>query len=403
MDFKFCKVTVFNKMDLQFLKKVDLLNLRIKIMNYLKKSLLLLTLLLFLLASCSKSEIEKEKNQRSGQNQGHENKPQRVDILIDTVTTKEEMAEDCGFSGVYPKISGLEDKDFESRLNNIFASNSDDYSKKAKVIEGGNVRAFISFEVLTINDTLLSIAQHTSWVVCDANGYWFGAYVVNADLKNNRILTNNDFKIKDLNVNEYNKTVLNYFKNYGLFYGESSSNPLDYHIREDYFGGLPVAYNSEELNKYNFAVENGNLILVEWAMPSARATMGVYKIPVKRLYSMNQNSGDFSIATEQVRKWIDALGKQDFKAAFDQMSPLIRKDYSLFSSTKRYGGITKTVVHSVETESSNRNCEYSVIASYDSYDPKNRDGRFTERFILNNCEGTWEITSIKNISVEYYR
>jgi len=72
-----------------------------------------------------------------------------------------------------------------------------------------------------------------------------------------------------------------------------------------------------------------------------------------------------------------------------------------FTSTERYGGITKTKIHNCENVSSN-DCYYEVVASYDAYDPYNKDGKFTDRFSLNNCDGTWKITRIKRLSKEHF-
>jgi hypothetical protein len=117
-----------------------------------------------------------------------------------------------------------------------------------------------------------------------------------------------------------------------------------------------------------------------------------------RVYSEKNNNE----ASDVVKSWIESLGKRDFETAYNLMSPSLSKSYAVFTSPNRYGGITKTKVHSVETVSSS-GCNYVVVASYDSYDPYNRDGKFTERFNVNNCNGDWQITNIRNVNVEYYR
>lgn len=121
-----------------------------------------------------------------------------------------------------------------------------------------------------------------------------------------------------------------------------------------------------------------------------------------KLAEATKGNENFGKASDIVTAWIESLGKRDFQAAYDLMTPSLSKGYDAFTSTSRYGGITKTLLHSSETVSSS-GCNYVVIASYDSYDPYNRDGKFTERFYVNNCNGVWQITNIRNVSVEYYR
>jgi len=116
----------------------------------------------------------------------------------------------------------------------------------------------------------------------------------------------------------------------------------------------------------------------------------------------SSHSGNFPQALETVKNWITALGKQDFSTAYYTMSPKARGDYNKFISTKAYGGISKTNIHSVDVTSSS-GCYYEVVAVYDSYDPSNRDGKFTQKFEVSNCDGSWLITSVKNMKVEYFR
>jgi hypothetical protein len=103
----------------------------------------------------------------------------------------------------------------------------------------------------------------------------------------------------------------------------------------------------------------------------------------------------------QVRKWIISLGKQDYSTAYNLMAPNIRPDYKKFTSIKGYGGITGTSVFSCEVEK-DYGCAFDVIADYESIDPSNRNGRYKQRFTINNCSGYWEITKIQNISINFY-
>jgi len=381
------------------------------------------------------NEDKKEESKTSLQNTNSKKKVIQK-VVIDKLTAKDESVNNCGFSGgEYPKISGLYDEKFQEKLNGILKNNVDEFKNiiKGEVSENwGDVNGFIDFEVLTNNDSLITIIQRTNWIVCGANGYGFDAYVLNADINNNRILTNDDLNISNIDINKYNKVVYNFFKKDTLLwedingYSSKSGNPLDYYPgNPDNFSNIPVVKNHEELNKYKFGFMNGELVLIETAMPSSRATLSVYIIPMnfnssntktssepvaslspEQIYSSDasgiKDNDNINRASDVVKSWIESLGKRDFETAYNYMSPSLSKSYAVFTSLNRYGGITKTNVHSVEIVSSS-GCNYVVVASYDSYDPSNRDGKFIERFNVNNCYNYWQISNIKNISTEYFR
>ena len=376
------------------------------------------------------NEVKKEESKTNLQNTNSKKKVIQK-VVIDKLTAKDESVNNCGFSGgEYPKISGLNDEKFQEKLNGILRNNVDEFKKiiKGEVSENwGDVNGFLDFEVLTNNDTLITIIQRTNWVVCGANGYGFDAYVLNADINSNRILTNDDMNIKSIELNKYNTIVYDFFKRQDLIYG-NAKNPhsiMDYYPgNPDNFDYIPVVKSFEELNKYKFGYKNGKLVLIETAMPSSRASLSVYIIPMNFPSNTTSDETVASLSTEQVhgsdnasglkenktygnasdivKSWIESLGKRDFETAYNLMSPSLSKSYAVFTSLNRYGGITKTKVLSVETVSSS-GCNYVVVATYDSYDPSNRDGKFTERFNVNNCYNYWQITNIKNISTEYFR
>jgi len=107
-------------------------------------------------------------------------------------------------------------------------------------------------------------------------------------------------------------------------------------------------------------------------------------------------------SVQTVKRWINALGSGDFKSAYNIMKGKKWGTYSFFSSTKAYGGITSTKIHSCESLN-----QYSssaeVIAEYDSYDPSNSDGKYKQKFVLENTGSGWYITNIMNIDINYYR
>jgi hypothetical protein len=106
-------------------------------------------------------------------------------------------------------------------------------------------------------------------------------------------------------------------------------------------------------------------------------------------------------APDKVREWINALGSRDFSKAYYMMSKTKRGDYSKFSSTKGYGGITSTSINNCYTDSYG-SCYAEVIADYEAIDPANRSGKYRQKFFINNCSGFWEITEIKTLNIQYY-
>jgi len=368
----------------------------------MKYFIYLLTILL-LLQSCKKIN---QQDSIINKDSGKIEKTELQTIIIDSIIIKEinDIEKEFFFSGAYPKVSGLKNKQFEEELNRIFIKNVDDAKKDGEGFELG-----INFEIFTLNDTLLSIAQPV-WGRFSGTGTSCGmlghAYTVNADLKNEKILTNNDLKIEDFPISEYNKVLEYYFKYISIYPIES----LDYvnGFGDDQLGifdFIPKIKNVGHYKEISFAIRNDSLIVVEYAMPTACVSKGIYHIPVKSVHNNTINLPDVKVlyskmASDIVRSWIEALGRRDFQTAHGLMSTYMT--YDLFSSPKRYGGITKTLVHSIETTSSS-GCNFDVIAIYDSYDPANRDGKYTEKFSVSNCYGLWTIKGVKNISIEYYR
>lgn len=126
---------------------------------------------------------------------------------------------------------------------------------------------------------------------------------------------------------------------------------------------------------------------------------------------LNSNKGNISqegssagsfenLAAGQVTSWINYLAT-DKSTAYYMMSPKQRGDYYKFNSTKAYGGISSTKVFDCTTSWSS-GCYAEVIADYESLDPYNKNGRYKQKFFINNCSGQWQITDIKNISIQLY-
>lgn len=495
------------------------------------KAILIITALIFF--SCSK-QVQNNKNEGNSKNNSTSDK-----IKIDPVFFNPIETEGIAVDGHYPKISGLKNKEFEDKLNSIFTLNVNDFIYSSAE---GMVNSALSFEILTLNDSILSLSQESSGMV-DGTGTSAGirleVLTVNADLKNGKILTNEDLNVKQVGLSNFKKIVTGYFRNicgYGdMFWEDYISNPK----------------SNDELMKLQFGIKDGNLVEMEFGTPCSFASRGIYLIPlakigpefqvqlgspniqlsssdtlqiisevtdgsqkqmegkylpkdgkcdsivsynlefidldfdnypeVKRTYygsqkcfgpvkseavilkrdsngnwnelikwsnseypqylgSFNNGLRDIIIqkdtnqillrwngkkyeespitktnfnftesqssinkkeAVRQITEWIENLGKRDFRAAYEKMSPSIRGDFESFSSTKKYGGITGTKVYGEDIYSYKvSDCIFEVTVTYDSYDPSNSNGKFTDRFSINNCKGNWEISSIKRIFKE---
>ena len=97
-----------------------------------------------------------------------------------------------------------------------------------------------------------------------------------------------------------------------------------------------------------------------------------------------------------VKEWMASLGNRDFKKAYELMTRKKGGDFGKFSSTKGYGGITKTNLISCTLDKEDGSSA-EVIAEYEAFDPQNHNGKFCQRFILTKQNDKWLISEIKNI------
>lgn len=102
-----------------------------------------------------------------------------------------------------------------------------------------------------------------------------------------------------------------------------------------------------------------------------------------------------------VIKFIESLGKGDFSAAFGLLTEKRRGSYSLFSSTKGYGGITSTKIFSCSYNGQTNN-KYEVYVDYESIDPANKSGRFKQYYYLIPFNDSFLIADVKNINISWY-
>ncbi len=113
-------------------------------------------------------------------------------------------------------------------------------------------------------------------------------------------------------------------------------------------------------------------------------------------FSSNLNTPDGVVV-----KFINSLGSQDFSSAYYLMTEKRRGSYSLFSSTRAYGGITSTKIFECSYEGET-NGKKEVLVDYESIDPANKSGRFKQYFYLIPSGNSYLISDIKNINIEWY-
>ncbi|MBZ0202350.1 MAG: hypothetical protein K8I03_04965, partial [Ignavibacteria bacterium] len=120
------------------------------------------------------------------------------------------------------------------------------------------------------------------------------------------------------------------------------------------------------------------------------------KPPVK-----DPSTTSISQPVEAVRSFIIELGNRDFYSAYNRQNNKVWGDYSFFSSTKSFGGITSTTIEEVTLNYENSS-EASVYIDYTALDPANKNGRYKQDFLLRKTGGEWKITKVKNISVQQW-
>jgi len=101
------------------------------------------------------------------------------------------------------------------------------------------------------------------------------------------------------------------------------------------------------------------------------------------------------------QEWIEDLGNQNFKSAFSKMQGKQWKNYDWFASSRAYGGITKTEIFNINLMSIDKNYA-QVEGDYESIDPANSSGRYTQVFYLTRIYNEWKITRIKTLNIKIY-
>ncbi|GEM_PF-1774157 len=267
--------------------------------------------------SCSKQD-QSNKNQ----NDASKNTPTSDIIKIDPIFFNPIETEGIAVDGHYPKISGLKNKEFEDKLNSIFTRNINDFVYSSAE---GMVNSTLSFEILTLNDSILSLSQE-SWGMVDGTGTSAGirleVVTVNADLKNARILTNVDLNVKQVGLSNFKKIVTGYFRNicgYGdMFWEDYISNPK----------------STEEMMKLQFGIKDGNLVEMEFGTPCSFASRGIYLIPLAKIgpgFQIQPGSPNILLNSEDTAKIISEISNGEFSQIEGQFLPKDGKCDSIVS------------------------------------------------------------------------
>ncbi len=209
-------------------------------------------------------------------NKSEKSTPNIIDIkntVIKAKTIKHKNLEIDELS--YPQIDGLNDSNFQLKVNNILVSNVNNYIESIKEsqssFEDGEIKAVVSnqYEILTKNENLISIVQFFFVEgLHGGNNHFSENKVLNIDVKNNKIIENKDFKM-EAKLPLINKMQKQYFSQ--LFKDESIEDEI-------------LADNGEVLKfkDFNFAVRNDSIMLVVVSMPGAGYTSGSYVIPIDK-------------------------------------------------------------------------------------------------------------------------
>jgi hypothetical protein len=215
-------------------------------------------------------------------------------IRIDSVVVERKAQEDICFQverSTYPKISGLVDQRFEERLNQILRRNFNAHVNLAKKEFGGcpeadeeededeeddyaNIYPSASgnFEVLTRNDSMVSIVQYMlSTVGYGGNSWTPSSYTLTADVKRNIVYGMKEFQMDRGKRSYLNSKIKAFFAE--QFSHEAEQGSLNY----------PLIKTNRDFDALNFAVRNDSLMLVIAAYPSGHFSHDIYIIPIEKM------------------------------------------------------------------------------------------------------------------------
>lgn len=227
--------------------------------------------LFFLLFGCEKNHLP------------HENFGKNI-VHIDTIKTGEIYFDNICFQiqdSRYPQIKGLGNQIFEKQINEIFQVNFNEFIDSAKKHYSGcytteelkdspllSIPQSVGcdFEVLTNNDSIISIVQYfVEFPQGGGNGYSISSKVLTFNHKTQNVKNSSLIGIKYVSLKTLNLKVHNYFHN--LFHKEY--NKINYP-------------NIETYEACNFGIRNDSVLLVIDAFPTSHASYQTYLIPLEK-------------------------------------------------------------------------------------------------------------------------
>ena len=113
-----------------------------------------------------------------------------------------------------------------------------------------------------------------------------------------------------------------------------------------------------------------------------------YTINVRDTYNETENI---------VYSFLDALNDANFTRAFYMQNIPRLGTLQEFSSTERYGGINTIKIFKIK-EISNDGINSRVKASYEAYDPFNKDQNISQVFYLTKSNNKWVITELETVN-----
>ncbi len=116
------------------------------------------------------------------------------------------------------------------------------------------------------------------------------------------------------------------------------------------------------------------------------------KKSISSLDSVFMNKGGISMDAPKnlVVSFINDLGSQRFRSAFDKTKNPIWPSYKHFSSTQAYGGITSTEIYN-SSLILNDGKNAQVFIHYYAKDPANKSRSYKQDFYLKRINGNWKI------------
>ncbi|HUX95715.1 MAG TPA: DUF4163 domain-containing protein [Bacteroidales bacterium] len=242
-------------------------------------------------------------------------------VSIDTVEVKDTALTNMCIlieESNYPIISGIGNDTFQKQLNDLFSNNFNSFIDSAKSQLGSTIppelkdvytvaswstRVGSSFEILTNNDSLISIVQHFSIAEGGgANSWSYSSIVTNLDIIKRIVLNNSDLKIGFEEIGLINNRVKSYFDQ--QFPEEKMQNLITY----------PAIESKREFDKLKFGIRNDSIMLIIEAMPNAHDSYDTYIIPIDKWMRESKTTG---VTAEEERKGNiqkDLPGKKEWES-----------------------------------------------------------------------------------------